>query len=181
MCLVGGRELPADPDVELKGAAGKPHAAPGLKHRWLGDFRQTEQLAVEPSSLTLASYGRRDLDVIDTQQHAPMMAWAYLTLPRVPASFELIPFLAVPIARAPGAAGERANSLDWRYVLCVTDEPTTQELKRTQLERERAERRRAKTVAGEDKALQHERRADKARYLADKLEERAQSERQHQK
>ena len=63
----------------------------------------------------------------------------------------------------------------------MTDEPTTQELKRTQLERERAERRRAKTVAEEDEALQHERRADKARYLADKLEERAQSERQHQK
>jgi len=36
-------------------------------------------------------------------------------------------------------------------------------------------------VAEEDEALQHERRADKARYLADKLEERAQSERQHQK
>jgi len=83
----------------------------------------------------------------------------------------------LPYHRGHSQAGddEIANSLDWRYVLCVTDEPTTQELKRTQLERERAERRRAKT------ALQHERRADKARYLADKLEERAQSERQHQK
>jgi hypothetical protein len=89
----------------------------------------------------------------------------------------------LPYHRGHSQAGddEIANSLDWRYVLCVTDEPTTQELKRTQLERERAERRRAKTVAEEDEALQHERRADKARYLADKLEERAQSERQHQK
>jgi hypothetical protein len=59
----------------------------------------------------------------------------------------------------------------------VTDEPSTEELKRTQLERERAERRRAETVPDEDEATQHERRADKARYLAQKLEERAESER----
>jgi hypothetical protein len=59
----------------------------------------------------------------------------------------------------------------------VTDEPNTEELKLTQLEREQAERRRAESAPDEDEAVQHERRADKARYLADKLEERAESER----
>jgi hypothetical protein len=60
----------------------------------------------------------------------------------------------------------------------VTDEPSTEDLKQAQIEREQAERRRAETVPDEDEAAQHERRADKARYLADKLEERAQSERE---
>jgi hypothetical protein len=62
----------------------------------------------------------------------------------------------------------------------VTDEPTTEELKLTQLEREQAERRRAQKVLDEDEAPQHERRADKARYLAEKLEERAESERRQE-
>jgi hypothetical protein len=59
----------------------------------------------------------------------------------------------------------------------VADEPDTEELRLTQLEREEAERRRARSVPDEDEAAQHERRADKARYLAEKLEERAESER----
>jgi hypothetical protein len=59
----------------------------------------------------------------------------------------------------------------------VSDEPSTEELKQVQLEREKAERRRAETVPDEDEAAQHERRADKARYLAKKLGERAESER----
>ncbi len=59
----------------------------------------------------------------------------------------------------------------------MTEEPTTQELKLAQLEREQAERRRARTVPDEDEAAQHDRRAEKARYLAEKLEERAESER----
>jgi hypothetical protein len=68
----------------------------------------------------------------------------------------------------------------WRYVLRVSDEPTTEELKLSQLERERAERRRAEAVPDDEEAAQHERRADKARYLAEKLEERAESERRHE-
>jgi hypothetical protein len=56
-------------------------------------------------------------------------------------------------------------------------DPKTEELKLTQLERERAERKRAETAPDEDEAAQHERRAEKARYLAEKLEERAESER----
>ena len=59
----------------------------------------------------------------------------------------------------------------------MTDEPDTEALKQAQLEREQAERRRAETVPDDDEAAQHERRADKARYLAEKLEERAESER----
>ena len=64
-----------------------------------------------------------------------------------------------------------------RYVLHMGEDPITEELRLTQLERERAERRRAEAVPDEDEAAQHARRADKARYLADKLEERAESER----
>ena len=59
----------------------------------------------------------------------------------------------------------------------MTDEPDIEALKQAQLEREQAERRRAETVPDDDEAAQHERRADKARYLAEKLEERAESER----
>jgi hypothetical protein len=67
---------------------------------------------------------------------------------------------------------------DWRYVLGVSEEPNTEELKLAQLEREHAERRRAQAVPDEDEAAQHARRAEKARYLAEKLEERAESERE---
>jgi hypothetical protein len=59
----------------------------------------------------------------------------------------------------------------------VTEEPTTQELKLTQLERESAERRRAETAPDEEEVAQHKRHADKAKYLAEKLEEREESER----
>lgn len=60
----------------------------------------------------------------------------------------------------------------------MPDDPITEELKLSQLEREQAERRRARDVLDEDEAAQHERRADKAKYLAEKLEKRAESERQ---
>ena len=56
-------------------------------------------------------------------------------------------------------------------------DPKTEELKLSQLEREQAERNRAESAPDEDEAVQHERRAEKARYLAEKLEERAESER----
>ena len=60
----------------------------------------------------------------------------------------------------------------------MPEDPITEELKLSQLEREQAERRRARNVPDEDEAAQHERRAEKARYLAEKLEERAESERE---
>ena len=59
-------------------------------------------------------------------------------------------------------------------------DPKTEQLTTTQRERERAERSRAESAPDEDEAAQHERRADKARYLAEKLEERAESERRHE-
>ncbi len=60
----------------------------------------------------------------------------------------------------------------------MTDEHKTEELKVIQSEREVAEREQADSSLDEDEAAQHERRADKARYLKEKLEERAESERQ---
>ena len=60
----------------------------------------------------------------------------------------------------------------------VHDDPDTEELRATQLDRERAERERAATAHDEDEAAQHERRAEKAKYLQEKLEERAESERE---
>ncbi|HTP19750.1 MAG TPA: hypothetical protein VMJ65_09110 [Solirubrobacteraceae bacterium] len=53
----------------------------------------------------------------------------------------------------------------------------TEELKVIQTEREAEERERAESSLDEDEAAQHERRADKARYLRQKLEEREKSER----
>jgi hypothetical protein len=75
------------------------------------------------------------------------------------------------------ACRRTALSLAARYVLEMPEDHITEELKVTQLEREQAERRRARSVPDEDEAEQHERRADKASYLAKKLEERAESER----
>ena len=59
-------------------------------------------------------------------------------------------------------------------------DPKTEELKATQREREAAERELADRLPDDDEAAQHERRADKARYLAAKLEERAESERRQE-
>jgi hypothetical protein len=61
----------------------------------------------------------------------------------------------------------------------VTEEdPTTQELRIKQRQREDAERESAEQSPLEDDTAQHERRADKAGYLAEKLEERARAERE---
>lgn len=57
-------------------------------------------------------------------------------------------------------------------------DPTTEELRLDQFQREAAERRRAAEAPTEDETEQHERRADKAEYLREKLEERAASERE---
>jgi hypothetical protein len=55
--------------VKLMGAAGEPHPAPRLQQRRLGQLRQPEQFAVEAPGLGLASDRRRNLDVVDSQQH----------------------------------------------------------------------------------------------------------------
>jgi hypothetical protein len=54
----------------------------------------------------------------------------------------------------------------------------TEELQRRQGQREAAERREAETATEDAETAQHERRADKAAYLREKLEERAQAERE---
>jgi hypothetical protein len=59
----------------------------------------------------------------------------------------------------------------------MSEEPTTEQLQKVQLDREAAEQREAERAHDEDETAQHERRAEKARYLREKLEERAESER----
>src|SRR5207244_12539102 len=57
------------------------------------------------------------------------------------------------------------------------EDPKTEELRLEQSEREAAERERARE-SSEEETGQHERRADKAAYLREKLEQRARSERE---
>lgn len=60
----------------------------------------------------------------------------------------------------------------------MEEDPTTQELRIKQRVREDEERERAERAAEEDDTAQHEARAKKASYLAEKLEERARAERE---
>ena len=60
----------------------------------------------------------------------------------------------------------------------TSEDPTTQELRLEQVQREADERGRADDSPLDDEAEQHERRAEKAGYLREKLEERAESERE---
>ena len=57
------------------------------------------------------------------------------------------------------------------------EDPTTEELRLSQLRREQAERGEADHAVTPSEAEQHERRAEKAEYLRRKLEERAEAER----
>jgi hypothetical protein len=59
----------------------------------------------------------------------------------------------------------------------VEEDPTTQELRLDQLRREEEEREEADDAGTEAEAEQHGRRAEKAEYLREKLEERAEAER----
>lgn len=56
------------------------------------------------------------------------------------------------------------------------EDPTTEELRAAQLEEERDERQRARESDGGEDAQRHGRRAEKAAYLREKLDERAASE-----
>ena len=55
-------------------------------------------------------------------------------------------------------------------------DPQTEELRLEQMRREAEERAQARTAEQEDEERQHERRAERAKFLADKLDERAESE-----
>lgn len=58
------------------------------------------------------------------------------------------------------------------------EEPSTEELRLSQARREAGERQEAEAADLEDEAKQHARRAEKSEYLKEKLEERAESERE---
>ena len=58
------------------------------------------------------------------------------------------------------------------------DEPTTQQLRAVQADREIDERERAKDAPTDTEQLAAVRRADKASYLKEKLDEKAKSERE---
>jgi hypothetical protein len=60
----------------------------------------------------------------------------------------------------------------------MEEDPTTQELRIEQLQRERVEREAAAESPMPDDTDQHERRAERASYLREKLEERARAERE---
>ena len=60
----------------------------------------------------------------------------------------------------------------------MDEDPTTEELRIEQLQRERAERDAAAGGVTPDDTEQHERRAERASYLHEKLEERARAERE---
>jgi hypothetical protein len=59
----------------------------------------------------------------------------------------------------------------------MEEDPTTQELRLSQLKRAMEERERAGEAPTEEGTEQHEARAGKAEYLRQKLEERAEAER----
>jgi hypothetical protein len=58
------------------------------------------------------------------------------------------------------------------------EDPTTEQLESVQVERVREELRAAEQSQDPEETAQHERRADKASYLSEKLAERERSERQ---
>jgi hypothetical protein len=60
----------------------------------------------------------------------------------------------------------------------MEEDPTTREHRIQQIRREEDEREEAEEAPTEEAAEQHARRADKAAYLREKLEERARSERE---
>jgi hypothetical protein len=60
----------------------------------------------------------------------------------------------------------------------MSEEPETQQLREAQLKREQAELEHADAAPDPSETRQHERRAEKARYLREKLQERAESERE---
>ena len=72
-----------------------------------------------------------------------------------------------------------ARRLAWRYGQRMgDDEPDTTELKRRQLAQEQLEREQLADSETDADAERHRRRADKARYLRQKLEQRERSERE---
>ncbi len=63
-----------------------------------------------------------------------------------------------------------------RLLTVAEEDPKTGELRRSQLERVREERQREEEAVEEEEAETHGRRAERADYLREKLEERAEAE-----
>ncbi len=177
MSLRRRRERIGDPDVELVGAAREPDAAAPAERRRLGQLGEAEQLAIEPPGIGLGSGGRRDLDVVEPDRSRGASVTRSIMARPPPAARPIALAAGRPAAARRRARPALADRRRWRYVLGMTDEHKTEELKVIQEDREAEERKRARSALDEDEVEQHERRADKAAYLREKLEQRAESER----
>ncbi len=62
----------------------------------------------------------------------------------------------------------------------MSEDSEAEQLKEAQQEREEAEAEQAASAVTDDEAAQHRRRAEKAAYLREKLEQRAETEREGQ-
>jgi hypothetical protein len=78
------------------------------------------------------------------------------------------------------SAQNRGHSIDRRFIVLrmVQPEPTTEQLKVRQHEQETAEHKALSQAETEAEADKHQRRADKARYLREKLEEQERADRE---
>ncbi len=65
--FLGGAEVALDADVQLLGAALKPAASARAERRWLFDFREAEERAVEFAGGGLASLGSGNLNVVQAR------------------------------------------------------------------------------------------------------------------
>jgi membrane protein len=88
----------------------------------------------------------------------------------------LIWFYALAIIILAGAVVNELRLVGRRDTLADVPDPKTEELRLEQLERERKEHARAEQSEEEPETDQHERRAERAGYLREKLEERAEAE-----
>jgi membrane protein len=88
----------------------------------------------------------------------------------------LVWFYALAIIILAGAVVNELRLVGRRDTLADVPDPKTEELRLEQLERERKEHARAEQSEDEPETDQHERRAERASYLREKLEERAEAE-----
>jgi membrane protein len=88
----------------------------------------------------------------------------------------LIWFYALAIIILAGAVVNELRLVGSRDTLAGVPDPKTEELRLEQIERERKEHARAEQSEDEPETDQHERRAERAGYLREKLEERAEAE-----
>ena len=88
----------------------------------------------------------------------------------------LIWFFALALIILGGAVVNELRLLRRRDTLAAMPDPTTEELRLEQVERERREQARAEAAPDEPETEQHERRAERAGYLQEKLKERGEAE-----